>query len=63
MTPYSYDALAQKEMSRKEFLAVIGLGLITVLGLANALKTIGGLQKNTAPRSRGPGYGQSAYGA
>ena len=50
-------------MSRKEFLTFVGLGLATLLGLANALKTIGHMQKSAAPRSRGKGYGQSAYGA
>ena len=63
MPPYSYDNIAQKEMSRKEFLTFVGLGLATLLGLANALKTIGHMQKSAAPRSRGKGYGQSAYGA
>lgn len=63
MPHYSYDDIAQKEMSRKEFLTFIGLGLMTIFGLANALKTIGGMQKSSTPRRSGSGYGQSAYGA
>ena len=55
------DELMQKEMSRKEFLSVIGFGLASLVGLSALLQLLG----KTKPEIRQApttGYGSNAYG-
>lgn len=53
--------LMQKEMSRKEFIATLGLGIASILGFSSILKMLFGKgeQQN---QSNSFGYGGSAYG-
>ncbi len=51
--------LLHKKMSRKEFLATLGLGLVSILGFSNLLKMLDG-GKSTKIQSGG--YGSSSYG-
>ncbi len=54
-------ALMQKEMTRKEFLATLGFGVATVMGLSSVLTMMG--KKNPFDvRAQASGYGSSAYG-
>lgn len=50
------DALMQKEMTRKEFLGAIGLGVVSILGFSSILRFLfgKGQQQQT-------GYGSSNY--
>lgn len=48
--------LAQKEMTRKEFLAILGFGIASVFGLSAILNMVHGQRKTTS------GYGSSTYG-
>ncbi len=50
--------LLHKEMSRKEFLATVGFGLATLVGLSTLLQLLG--KQN--PWRTSQGYGSSSYG-
>ena len=52
--------LMQKEMSRKEFLATIGLGVASIFGFSAILKMLFG--KGEQNQTSSAGYGSSAYG-
>lgn len=61
------DALVQKEMSRKEFLATVGFGLASVMGVGSVIKLLNGgnsplAASNNKSIAGGHGYGSSAYG-
>jgi hypothetical protein len=58
--PKPIDALLQKEMSRKEFLMMLGFGLASVMGFSTILRLLTGksLDRNHAVS----GYGSSSYG-
>jgi len=53
--------LLYKEMSRREFLATLGVGLASVMGLSAILKYVGP-KPETHPRHSAGSYGTSAYG-
>lgn len=53
-----FDALLQKDMTRKEFLQYVGGALLVAFGVTNLLKSL--LQ--TKPSQSSIGYGSSAYG-
>ncbi|HSW99336.1 MAG TPA: hypothetical protein VLF71_05900 [Candidatus Saccharimonadales bacterium] len=52
------QSLLQKEMTRKEFLATIGLGVASILGFSSLLKLLG--LRGSASQSHG--YGSHGYG-
>ncbi len=60
------DTLLKQEMSRKEFLAAIGMGIAAIMGFSHLIRLLTGkdiqspLQGSTL-RSNG-GYGASVYG-
>jgi hypothetical protein len=54
------DLLA-KEISRKDFLGLIGAGILSVVGVSTLLKNIGGI-KTSSVQTKELGYGQSTYG-
>ena len=59
MQDFSTDLL-QKEMSRKEFLATVGYGLASLVGVAGVLRLFG--HKGFSRSSARHGYGSSPYG-
>lgn len=54
------NTLMQKEMSRKEFLAAISLGVASIFGFSAILKMLFG--KGEQNHTAQAGYGSSAYG-
>jgi hypothetical protein len=59
------NTLLQKEMSRKEFLATLGLAGASVLGFSSIIKLLTGksLQSQLGTTQKSSyGYGGSAYG-
>lgn len=52
------DALMKKEMSRKEFLATVGVGVASIFGFSLILKLLGSQHHGSSTM----GYGASAYG-
>jgi hypothetical protein len=57
---HSYlNDITQKEMSRKEFLTTLGLGLASVMGFSAILKILG---HKGFTSSQSHGYGTSPYG-
>lgn len=57
------DTLFQKEMSRKEFLATLGLGVASIMGFSAIIKLVTGKSVESRLGQRtGLGYGSSAYG-
>ena len=58
------QALMQKEMTRKEFIATLGFGLATIMGFSTVLNLLGHGKKNPFQQnqSMGYGYGASVYG-
>jgi hypothetical protein len=55
------QSLLHKEVSRKEFLGILGLAAISVLGFGHILKLLTGKSLDTH-RALHEGYGASAYG-
>jgi hypothetical protein len=51
------SALMQKEVTRKEFLAMLGLGIATILGFGSLIRMLSGKHDSTVS-----GYGSSVYG-
>jgi hypothetical protein len=57
----NFSELLLKEMTRREFLAALGVGLVSVMGFASILKFFE--HKKTQPAQKySHGYGNSAYG-
>lgn len=57
--------LLELEVSRKEFLATLGFGVLSVVGLSTIIKFLTGHGGNTLSMKsvgRTRGYGSSAYG-
>jgi Trp operon repressor len=52
-------SLMQKEMSRKEFLATLGFGVATIIGLSSLLNMLG---KENPWKSDSLGYNSGSYG-
>ena len=52
------DVILAKEMSRKEFLTTVGVGLTMVTGLSSIVNIFGGGKTREVTQ----GYGASAYG-
>lgn len=52
------DAILAKEMSRKEFLVTVGVGLTAAAGLSSIVSIFGGSKLREVTE----GYGASAYG-
>lgn len=59
--------LLSKEMTRKQFLGHIAIGILTITGISAALNTMTGSSNKTSrsakPNNKSGGYGGSAYGA
>lgn len=53
------QALMHKEMTRKEFLATLGFGVATIVGLSSLLKMMG---KENPWQRDALGYGNGPYG-
>ncbi len=51
--------LLSKEMSRKEFLSTVGVGLISVLGFSSLVKMLG---NSKSYKQQTSGYGSTSYG-
>lgn len=58
------DALLQKEMSRKEFLATLGFGLASILGFSTIIHLLTGktFSSHIKGQTATSGYGASVYG-
>lgn len=54
------DELMQREMTRKEFLSVIGFGIASLVGLSAILELLG--KTKSEPQQHSNGYGSNAYG-
>jgi hypothetical protein len=55
--------LLTKDVSRKEFLAIVGLGILSIFGLSSIIKFLTGhnISLENHAKVKG-GYGSSAYG-
>ncbi len=58
------DTLLQREMTRKEFIATLGLGMASVLGFSHIIQLLTGksLHRQFGQRPTSAGYGSSPYG-
>jgi hypothetical protein len=55
------QTITQKEVTRKEFLTIVGVGAMSVMGFGSIIKLLNG--KNPfMKRTTSSGYGSSAYG-
>lgn len=59
--PNQIATVFQKEMTRKEFLVFVGLGLLAVIGITSRLKTITDLLHQPIKATKG--FGKGAYGS
>jgi hypothetical protein len=53
-----FQELMQKELTRKEFLGVVGFGLASIFGLSTILRMLG-----HKPGQVSQGYGSNTYGS
>lgn len=56
------DTILKKEMSRKEFLGMVGLGIISLMGVSSLLKNLGNTFSKPQSSQSSLGYGDSSYG-
>lgn len=57
------NVLLQKEMSRKEFVTTLGLGMATVMGFSTIIHMLTGKSvRSRLGQKVDNGYGSSAYG-
>ena len=56
------QTLMQKEMTRKEFLATMGLAVASVLGFSSLIKLLTGKSLHSQFGMQHSGYGSSPYG-
>ncbi len=56
------NKIQEKEVTRKEFLAILGTGLVSILGFSTILKLLGHKGFGSDHQSR-RGYGGGPYGA
>jgi len=61
MTNPHLQSLLQKDVSRKEFLSILGLAAISIFGMGHILKLLTGKSLDTHSAVQ-DGYGSSAYG-
>ncbi len=54
------QALVQKEVTRKEFMATLGLGAASLMGLGSILKLVN--SQSGSSQKASSGYGSSGYG-
>jgi hypothetical protein len=59
------QSLLQKEISRKEFIATLGFGIASLIGISNVVQSLTG--RSMAPsfmqsKQQSSGYGSSPYG-
>lgn len=54
--------ISQKEMTRKEFLATVGVGLLGIMGFGSIIKLLTGKSHLGSHQSSSMGYGASSYG-
>lgn len=57
----SLSTLVQNEVTRKEFLAIIGFGVISIMGFGTLIELLTGKSLSHRP-SASVGYGSGAYG-
>jgi hypothetical protein len=57
-------AIMQREVTRKEFLGALGLGMASILGFSNIIKLMTGksLDSHFGTEKAEAGYGASTYG-
>lgn len=60
MANQQLQTILQKEVSRKEFLGIAALALISILGFGHIMQLLTG--KSLEHHSVGDGYGDAAYG-
>ena len=53
------DGILQKEMSRQEFLTLVGAGILSLVGISSLLQMMSHKTKQQSPSL---GYGTSVYG-
>ncbi len=56
------DELLYKEMSRKEFLSTIGIGVVSILGFSGLVKMLSSQKQQKQHRTQSSGYGSTSYG-
>jgi Trp operon repressor len=55
------QTLLEKEMTRKEFMTTLGVGVASVMGFSSLLK-LAGVGQQASHHNVSSGYGSSAYG-
>jgi hypothetical protein len=55
------DELIQREVTRKEFLATLGFGVLSIMGLGSIMKLLSG-KGSSLKHNVSSGYGSSPYG-
>lgn len=62
MTNPHFQNLLNKEVSRKEFLGILGLAAVSILGMGHILKLLTGTSLDNHKALQGAGYSTSVYG-
>jgi hypothetical protein len=56
------QSLLQKEVSRKEFLGILGLALASIFGIGHLLQLLTGKSLEKSHQNLQDGYGSAVYG-
>ena len=57
------NTIAQREVTRKEFLATLGFGIMSIMGIGSIIKLLTGKSPmSSIKHEMNQGYGSSAYG-
>jgi len=62
MIKKAFSQILEKEMDRKDFLKLIGLGAVAASGATVILKTLADQQPRRTVATKAHSYGASAYG-
>jgi len=64
--PIEIEDITQQQMTRKEFLTTLGMGLLSLFGVSTFVRLLLGKRelksKSSQTQSRSYGYGSSPYG-
>ena len=55
--------LLQQELTRKEFMATLGMGVVSILGFSSIIHFLTGHKGRALAGQERSGYGSSSYGA
>ena len=57
-----FDNILNQEMTRREFISKLGLGVVAIFGIPTLLHVLSSKPQDSNQRNQGSAYGAGAYG-